>query len=107
MVGYARSVCWDSRLTSRYCYSPLTQHLHADSAASNRSAASGVAWADSLPQELMCGTSLNPTVAALVVAIGEQLDVVDAAVHALQVRSNANIMHAYHAQRIRMKRLPA
>ena len=33
----------------------------------------------------MSGSILNPTVAALVVAIGEQLDMVDAAVHALQV----------------------
>lgn len=34
----------------------------------------------------MCGTVPNPTLAALVVAVGQQLDVVDAAVHALQVR---------------------
>ena len=38
-----------------------------------------------LPAELMMGNQLNPTITALVVAIGQQLDVVDAAVHDLQV----------------------
>lgn len=38
-----------------------------------------------LPAELMMGGQLNPTVAALVVAVGQQLDMVDAAVQDLQV----------------------
>jgi hypothetical protein len=38
-----------------------------------------------LPNELLMQGLINPTIAALVVAIAQQLDVVDAAVHDLQV----------------------
>lgn len=39
-----------------------------------------------LPAELIMHSQLNPTVAALVIALGQQLDLVDAAVHDVQVR---------------------
>lgn len=42
------------------------------------------ALSSAIPEELMCGAVPNPTVVALVAAIGEQLDLVDAAVHSLQ-----------------------
>lgn len=38
-----------------------------------------------LPSELKSDGVLNPTIAAFVIAIGQQVDVVDAAIHDLQV----------------------
>lgn len=45
-----------------------------------------------LPVEVMMGARINPSVAALVVAVSQQLDVVDAAIHDLQVRERARCM---------------
>jgi hypothetical protein len=48
----------------------------------------------------MYGSAPNPSVSALVVAIGQQLDVIDAAVHALQVLLSTLVpaIHAWQAR---------